>query len=101
MYTWDEVKNRLNKEKHGFYFSEIVEVFEDPHLIEWYDKTHSTQEEDRYICLGSLRGVIILYVVIAPEGEDVQIITARRAEPLEERTYYEHYQEETGGNQSV
>jgi uncharacterized DUF497 family protein len=98
MYTWDEAKNRINKEKHGFYFSEIVEVFEDPHLIEWYDKTHSTQDEDRYICLGSLRGVIILYVVIAPEGEEVQIITARRAEPPEERTYYEHYQKETGGN---
>jgi uncharacterized DUF497 family protein len=98
MYTWHERKNRANKKKHGFYFSEIVEVFEDPHLIEWYDEVHSSQDEDRYICLGSLRGVVILYVVIVSEGENVQIISARKAEPPEEKIYHEHYQKEVGRN---
>jgi uncharacterized DUF497 family protein len=98
MYTWHEQKNRSNKKKHGFYFSEIVEVFEDPHLIEWYDREHSTPGEERYICLGTLRGVVIVYVVIIPEGENIQIISARRAEPPEERIYHEHYQKETRGN---
>jgi uncharacterized DUF497 family protein len=67
MYTWHEGKNRVNKEKHGFYFSEIIDVFEDPHLIEWYDREHFSPDEDRYICLGSLGGVVILYVVISPK----------------------------------
>jgi uncharacterized DUF497 family protein len=98
MYTWDERKNRDNKKKHGIYLSEIEEFFADPHLIEWYDRAHSTQEEERYICLGSLNGVVILYVVISPYGENVQIISARKAEPREERLYYEHFQKETGGN---
>jgi uncharacterized DUF497 family protein len=98
MSTWNEAKNLENKRKHGFYFHEITGVFEDPHLIEWYDQGHSFQGEDRYICIGSLKGVVILYVVIVPRGGDIQIISARKAEPPEERTYYEHYRRETEGN---
>jgi uncharacterized DUF497 family protein len=98
MYTWHEDKNLENKRKHGFYFNEITDVFEDPHLIEWYDQEHSSQNEDRYICMGSLKDAVVLYVVIAPKGGKVQIISARKAEPPEERTYYEHYRQETERN---
>jgi uncharacterized DUF497 family protein len=98
MYTWNEEKNQENKRKHGFYFDEIIGVFDDPHLIEWYDREHSSQSEDRYICMGSLKGEIILYVVIVPKGGDVQVISARKAEPPEEKTYYEHYRREIEGN---
>ena len=52
MFTWTEKKNQINKKKHGLFLSEITNVFDDPHLIEFYDKMHSTVEEDRYICLG-------------------------------------------------
>ena len=98
MFTWTEQKNRLNKKKHGFYLSEIADVFDDPHLIEWYDKEHSSVEEDRYICIGMLHDVVILFVVFTEEGDDVHLITARKAEPTEERLYYAHYEEETRGN---
>jgi uncharacterized DUF497 family protein len=98
MYTWNEEKNLENKRKHGFYFNEIIDVFEDPHLIERYDREHSFQGEDRYICMGSLKGVVILYVVIVSREEDVHIISARKAEPSEEKTYYEHYKREIEGN---
>jgi uncharacterized DUF497 family protein len=98
VYIWDDEKNRGNKQKHGFYFSEITDIFEDPHLIERYDREHSSRSEDRYICLGSLKGAVILYVVIALKGEDVRIISARKAEPPEEKIYYEHYRRETEGN---
>jgi uncharacterized DUF497 family protein len=47
MYTWTEEKNQLNKKKHGFYLSEIVDVFDDPHLIDWFDREHSSMEEER------------------------------------------------------
>jgi uncharacterized DUF497 family protein len=98
VYTWNDEKNRENKRKHGFHFSEITGVFEDPHLIERYDREHSSRNEDRYICLGSLKGTVILYVVITLKGEEVRIISARKAEPLEEKIYYEHYKRETEGN---
>jgi len=41
VYTWTESKNRENKQKHGFYISDIVGVFNDPHLLEFYDGSHS------------------------------------------------------------
>jgi len=98
MYTWTEEKNRLNKKKHGFYLSEIVDVFDDPHLIDWYDREHSSTEEDRYICLGRLHDTVILFVVFTEQGEDIHLITARKAEPIEERLYNAHYEEETRRN---
>ena len=100
MFTWTQEKNLLNKKKHGFYFSDIVDVFDDPHLIEWYDREHSTMEEDRYICLGKLHDTVILIVVFIEKGENIHLITAREAELIEERLYYEHYRKSTnsGGN---
>jgi len=31
-FEWDEEKNRLNVEKHGVTFEEVVHVFDDVHL---------------------------------------------------------------------
>jgi len=45
-----------------------------------------------------LHDVVILFVVFTEEGDDVHLITARKAEPTEERLYYAHYEEETRGN---
>jgi uncharacterized DUF497 family protein len=98
LYTWTEEKNQLNKKKHGFYLSEIIHIFDDPHLIDWYDKEHSSIDEDRYICLGKLHDTVIFFVVFTEQGEDIHLITARKAEPVEERLYYAHYEEEIRGN---
>ena len=98
MFTWTEEKNELNKKKHGLFLSEIVDVFDDPHLIDWYDKEHSSMYEDRYICLGKLHDTVVLFVVFTEHGEDIHLITARKAEPPEERLYYAHYEEETRRN---
>jgi uncharacterized DUF497 family protein len=98
VYTWIEEKNQLNRKKHGLYLSEVVDVFDDPHLIDWFDREHSSLEEDRYICLGRLHDTVVLFVVFTEQGEDIHLITARKAEPVEERLYYAHYEEEAGGN---
>jgi len=98
VYTWTEEKNQLNRKKHGLYLSEVVDVFDDPHLIDWFDREHSSLEEDRYICLGRLHDTVVLFVVFTEQGEDIHLITARKAEPVEERLYYAHYEEEAGGN---
>ncbi|MDR1216060.1 MAG: BrnT family toxin [Treponema sp.] len=98
MYTWTEEKNQRNKQKHGLFFSEITDVFDDSHLIEWYDKAHSSLNEDRYICLGRLHDTVILFVVYTERGDNIHIISARTAEPHEERLYYEYYEREVRGN---
>jgi len=98
MFTWTDEKNKINKKKHGFYLSEITDVFDDPHLIDWYDRQHSSMEEDRYICLGRLRDTVIFFVVFTEEDDNIHLITARKAEPIEERFYYEHYEKATRRN---
>jgi uncharacterized DUF497 family protein len=99
MYTWNEEKNQKNKQRHGFYFSEIIDVFDDPHLLELYDSAHSFPDEERYICIGCLRDTVMLYVVTTDtQQSNTQIISARRATPKEENAYYEHYRQEIGGN---
>jgi uncharacterized DUF497 family protein len=95
VYKWTEKKNQINKRKHGFYLSDIGDVFNDPHLIDWYDAEHSSLEEDRYICLGRLHDTVILFVVFVEKGDDIHLITARKAEPHEEALYYEHYRQST------
>jgi len=95
LYTWTEEKNQLNKKNHGFFLSEITDVFDDPHLFEYYDKAHSKIDEDRYICLGRWHDILILSVVFTERNGDIHLIMARKATTKEKRIYYENYQRET------
>ncbi len=95
---WDEEKNKINLQKHGISFEEVKEAFNDPFLIELYDKEHSTLKEDRYICLGSIGNFVIVYVVFTDRKGKIRIISARKAEPLEEKAYYENVKRTLGRN---
>ena len=99
MFTWTEEKNQLNRKKHGLYLSEVVDVFNDPHLLEFYDTAHSSLDEDRYITIGRLQDTVILFVVTTDKNDNnTQIITARKATPREKETYNAHYEKEARGN---
>ena len=98
MFIWTDEKNQLNKEKHGLYLSEVVDVFDDQHLLEFFDTAHSSLGEDRYISFGRLHDTVILLVVTADKDENTQIITARKATPKEKEIYYANYEKETRGN---
>ena len=101
MFTWTEEKNQLNKKKHGFYLSDIVSVFDDPHLLEIYDTVHSSLDEDRYINLGRYHDTVILFVVTVDKADgDTQIISAREAEPKEQEAYYDHYRKSTSSGRN-
>lgn len=82
---WDDNKNRINIRKHGISFETAALVFADEERIEYYDKLHS-QEEDRYIVLGCVQG--ILYVVYTMRGEAAWLISARMATSRERSIYY-------------
>ena len=62
-----------------------MRVFEDDNRIEFYDATHS-DEEDRYNTIGMVRD--ILFVVYTERKEYIRIISARKANPKEQRLYY-------------
>jgi len=89
-FEWDEDKSRINKELHELYFDEILPAFDDPYLLETYDEAHSTLSETRFKGLAELQDFIILYLAYTePTSGRTRIITARSAEPIEEREYYE------------
>ena len=89
-FEWDESKSRLNKELHGLYFYEILPAFDDPFLLEIFDEKHSSLDENRFRGLAELQDFIILYLSYTEPGSGrTRIISARPAEPIEEREYYE------------
>ena len=89
-FEWDDEKSRINKERHGLYFHEILPAFDDPYLLEIYDDTHSAPEEVRYKGLAKLQGFIVLYLSYTePASGRTRIISVRHAEPIEEKAYYE------------
>ena len=101
MFTWTEEKNQLNKKKHGFFLSDIIPVFDDPHLLELYDEAHSSLDEDRYINLGCFHDTIILFVVTTDKKDgNTQIIMGREATPKEQEAYYEYYRKSIGSSRN-
>ena len=89
-FEWEEDKSIINKELHGLYFNEILPAFDDPYLLETYDEAHSSLTETRFKGLAELQDFIILYLAYTePASGRTRIISARPAEPIEEREYYE------------
>ena len=53
IFEYDEIKNRINIEKHGISFENAALVFIDRQRIEIYDERHSLQDEDRFTTIGA------------------------------------------------
>lgn len=85
-FEWDDEKEHSNVEKHGVDFDTAVKVFFDPNRIEYYDKSHST-DEDRFITIGFAGK--LLFVVYTERKENVRLISARIATNSERRRYYD------------
>ncbi|MDO5774893.1 MAG: BrnT family toxin [Spirochaetales bacterium] len=86
-FEWDSDKNELNVQNHGFSFSEILEVFDDPYLLTKFDANHSTVEEERYFSVGCIRGIVIIAVSHTDRDGRTRIISARKAEPKLQEVY--------------
>ena len=92
LFEWDEDKAAANWKKHRVDFEDAMRVFEDDNRIEFYDIAHS-DEEDRYNTIGMVRD--ILFVVYTERREYVRIISARKANPKEQRMYYSRKERRT------
>jgi uncharacterized DUF497 family protein len=101
VFSWTEEKNQLNKKKHGFYLSDILDVFDDPHLLEIFDAEHSSIDEDRYISIGRFHNTVILFVVTVDKANgNTQIISAREASSREQEVYHDHYRQNTNSSRN-
>ena len=110
LFEYDEEKNRTNIEKHGISLKTAALVFLDYNRIEYYDETHS-DDEDRYNTIGVARPEqyltvetgrkeAVLFVVYTEreiyslEGQQLEItriISARKATGFEKGLYYGKY----------
>ena len=88
-FSWDEEKNAKNKTKHGVSFDEVKFIFDDPNLMEIYDRKHD-MAEDRWKVIGM--NCWGLFTVICTEIDNtIRIISARKADKKEEEVYFYGY----------
>ena len=85
-FQWDPDKAQENLRKHGVAFADAVGAFEDPRALT-RDDPHPSEE--RFLTLGlDLVGRIVL-VNWTWRGDDIRLISARKASAGERRQYSE------------
>jgi uncharacterized DUF497 family protein len=86
-FDWDAAKAASNLRKHGISFEEARSVFYDEFAIQFYDESHSSDEE-RFLMLG-MSGSAQLLIVCHCErrGGVIRIISARKATKKESSFY--------------
>jgi hypothetical protein len=87
-FEWDENKAKANLAKHGVSFEEASTAFGDPLSLTIPDPAHS-HAEDRSIVLGQSHQRKLLVVVHTERGDNIRIISARRASRRERKSYEE------------
>ena len=70
-FEWDPSKARTNLRKHGVSFHEAATVLWDPLGITIYDPDHS-EDEDRYIAIGTSGGGRFLMVAHTERGDRIR-----------------------------
>jgi uncharacterized DUF497 family protein len=84
MFVGDENKNARNKSKHGMTFDAV-------HVFDWetaviVDRSRHADEEQRFAAIGMLDGKLHT-VIFTHRADDIRIISLRRSNKGEERTY--------------
>lgn len=85
-FEWDSNKALRNVHKHSVTFREATMVFNDVLAITYYDDAHS-QQEQRFATIGMSDQGRVLVVSHTVVGENVRLISARKATPRERKIY--------------
>jgi hypothetical protein len=85
-FEWDPRKARSNIAKHGVTFEEASTVFADSLSLTIPDPEHSRSEQ-RYVTMGRAFTGKLLVVVHTDRGDNIRLISARRASRRERRSY--------------
>jgi hypothetical protein len=83
--TFDPAKDVANRKKHAISLAEGDGVLDDPLALTIEDA--SAQGEQRFVSVGMNVFGQLRVVVYALRGDDARIISVRKAEPKEIRTY--------------
>ena len=85
MYEWDEGKRQANLAKHGVDFADMD-------AFEWDTAALDMAEdhaEPRWIAIGFI-GTVVHFVVFTERGDNIRIISLRKATRREARNYGEN-----------
>lgn len=82
---YDPVKSAANARKHDVSFEEAATALLDPHALAQEDDL--AEGESRWVLLGLSVAGRLLTVVYTLRGDNVRLISARRATRKEERSY--------------
>jgi len=85
-FEWDPAKAKSNLRKHLVAFREAATVLRDPLAITIFDPDHS-EEEDRYITIGTCVGGRVLMVAHTDRGDRTRIVSARELTRAEREAY--------------
>jgi len=87
IFEWDFKKAKTNTEIHGVSFEEASTAFRDPLSLTKDDPLHS-RDEERLVLIGMSYNNHLLVIVHTERGDNIRIISARKA-TKKERKYYE------------
>lgn len=87
-FEWNETKAVANVRKHGVSFEEAKSVFYDEFAVQFFDDSHSN-DEDRFLMLGTSSEARLLLVCHCERGHGtvIRIISARKATKRESAFY--------------
>ena len=84
---WDPEKAKFNFLKHKVRFSDAESVLFDPMAMTREDEENG--DEQRFVSIGTDALNRILVIAYTYRGDDIRLISARRATPRERKTYEE------------
>jgi len=84
MFEWDRLKGKQNEAKHGVFFADTFGVFEDPNAL---TLDQNVGGEERFVTIGMDGFGRLLVVVYTWRGENIRILSARKAMRSEVRQY--------------
>jgi uncharacterized DUF497 family protein len=84
MFTWDERKRLRNLRKHGIDFADADKIFRGLTLTAEDERAYG---EPRYLTLGLLEDQVVS-VAHTERGEEIRIISIRKATKHEARFYF-------------
>ena len=82
---WDPEKAKANFRKHRVRFPDAESVLFDPMALTREDE--KLYDEQRFVTIGTDSMNRIVVVVYSYSGEDIRLISARRATPRERKSY--------------
>ncbi len=85
MFVWDEAKRRLNLRKHGIDFADASSIFRGVTFTA--EDTREDYGEQRFLTLGLLEDQVVS-VAHTEQGEEIRIISIRKATKHEARFYF-------------